>query len=103
MKINWSPRVGAEPIRTLSVKGQAITINGEVFDFGPMDDGSVLPREAIQSEFIAGDVFRHGSQIELTLYANYMDDFLASREVKFANETPTVVSAGTVRVPGAEQ
>ncbi len=55
--------------------GNALTVNGEVFDFSPMTDGSTLPRAAISSQWFAGDVEMQNGELTLTLLlplpANY--------------------------------
>ena len=47
--------------------GSSIVVNGETFDFSPMDDGDTLPLSAIQSEWLAGDVYKSGGELTLTL------------------------------------
>lgn len=42
-------------------------INGEVFDFSPMQEGSILPCVAIHSEWFAGDVEMNGGELVVTL------------------------------------
>lgn len=66
IKINLSPQV-RDGTLTVSVSGTSITINGQTFDFSQLTDGSILPRDAIASEFIVSDVTRSGNIIELTL------------------------------------
>ncbi|MNC46029.1 hypothetical protein D3C75_950240 [compost metagenome] len=68
MKINLNPQFRDEA-NTLSVAVSAdiIVINGEIFDFSPLTEGSTLPRAAITSEWITGDITRKDGQIELTL------------------------------------
>lgn len=43
---------------TLEKQGDVLIINGEAFDFSPMDSGDTLPRSAITSQWIVGDVDR---------------------------------------------
>lgn len=66
MNINLSPLWNAA---TLVVRkaGDALTINGETFDFSPLPDGAVLPAGSISSEWITGDVRRVNGKLELTL------------------------------------
>lgn len=47
--------------------GNILLVNGEPFDFSPMDDGDTLPRTAIQSEWFAGDVNKINGKLTLTL------------------------------------
>ncbi|WP_238349241.1 hypothetical protein [Pseudomonas putida] len=50
-----------------SLSGEALTLNGEVFDFAPLEDGATLPQEAIISKWIAGPVERVGGELRLTI------------------------------------
>lgn len=43
---------------TLARAGDALVVNGVRFDFTPLPAGGVLPREAIGSEWFAGDASR---------------------------------------------
>ncbi|MDS1141711.1 hypothetical protein RE432_14815 [Pusillimonas sp. SM2304] len=38
--------------------GDALIVNGETYDFGPLPNGATLPSEAIDCPFILGDVER---------------------------------------------
>ena len=66
MQITLSPARRDTPL-TLSRTGDALTINGEVFDFTPLPDGATLPREAIASDWFAGPVERVDGTLHLTL------------------------------------
>lgn len=57
MKIEFSPVAGLPPL-SLSRAGDTLTINGEAFDFSGLPAGATLPRVAIASDWIAGDVTR---------------------------------------------
>ena len=54
---------------TLSVfrAGNVLTVNGEVFDFASMPEGSTLPQAAISSIWFDGDVDMHDGELTLTL------------------------------------
>ena len=43
--------------------GESLIINGEIFDFSPLNEGDTLPHEAVQSEFICGDVTRKNGNL----------------------------------------
>ena len=47
MKINLSPQVRTDTL-VVSKSGDALTINGIVYDFAPLTEGSTLPVEAIE-------------------------------------------------------
>lgn len=94
-EINWCPvRRNAE--LTLSAQGDALTINGEVFDFTPLPDGDTLLRDGVACEWLASDVERIGDVINLTLILPHGAN--APQETKFPQ--PVTVSAdGPVPVP----
>ncbi|MEF9946782.1 MAG: hypothetical protein RR800_00315 [Comamonas sp.] len=52
---------------SLAVKGDAILINEEVFDFSRLQDGDTLPCEAIASQWFAGDVKRVDGVLHVAL------------------------------------
>ncbi|WP_095093828.1 hypothetical protein [Pseudomonas sp. Irchel 3A5] len=47
--------------------GSILTVNGEVFDFGPVTVGATLPEDAITSVWFAGDVENIDGELTLTL------------------------------------
>jgi len=47
--------------------GDVLTINGVVYDFGPLPDGATLPREAVECDWLASDIERIGGVLHLTL------------------------------------
>lgn len=55
--------------------GNTLELNGEIFDFTPMPDGSTLPLSAITSHWFAGDVEVINGELVVTLIlpnpANY--------------------------------
>ena len=66
MKIFLSPQRRDD---TLSVVrcGDLLVVNDEPFDFSAVEEGDILPRSAIASEWFAGDVTRVNGELELTL------------------------------------
>lgn len=52
---------------TLHRAGDVLTINGTAYDFGPLPAGAILPRSAVNCEWLASDVTRIGGRIHLTL------------------------------------
>lgn len=66
MQISFSPRRQDKPL-TLEKQGDALTINGELFDFSPLPDGATLPREAVTCDWLASDVARIAGEIHLSL------------------------------------
>ena len=47
--------------------GDVLTLNGEAFDFGPLQEGDVLPAEAIASDLFAGTVKRIDGVLQISL------------------------------------
>lgn len=94
MKIAFKPLRSDEPI-TLSVQGDVLTINGEPFDFGPLAEGAVLPRDAVDSALLASDVVRRAGQIELTLILPHGP--FAPSETRFP--APIEATEGPIALP----
>lgn len=80
MKITLSPQ-RREDTLTVSKQGDMLTINGQSYDFSPMPDGSTLPADAIDCEFIAGDVERIDGVLHITLILPHGPD--ASEAARF--------------------
>ena len=57
MKLTFSP-VRMDITLTATVAGDVLVLNGEALDFGPLPAGAILPRDAIDSPWIVGDVTR---------------------------------------------
>lgn len=52
----------------VSRTGDCITLNGVAFDFTPLAEGDLLPREAIGSDWFAGDVLRINGVLHFALF-----------------------------------
>lgn len=66
MKIFMSPQ-RRDDIVSYQRSGDVIIVNGEAFDFSKVEEGDVLPREAIKSEWFSGRVTRVNGELELNL------------------------------------
>lgn len=66
MKIILSPQRRDDTV-TYQKAGDVLTVNGEVFDFSKVEEGDVLPKEAIKSEWFSGDVTRISGELQLSL------------------------------------
>ena len=66
MQINLTP-VRCDDTLSLACRGDVLVINGVDYDFGPLPEGAVLPRDAVACEWLASDVTRHGGVLHLTL------------------------------------
>lgn len=66
MKVTLSPQ-RRDDIVIYQKSGDTLLVNGEGFDFSKLEDGDVLPREAIKSEWFSGDVTRVDGELWLSL------------------------------------
>lgn len=95
MKINLSPQVRNGTL-SVSKSGDALTINGVVYDFTPLTEGSTLPAAAVDCEYIVGEVKREDGDIELTLLLPITAT--ASEAARFPQPI-TVINDGEVALP----
>lgn len=93
--INLSP-VRLDVELSASVSGKVVTLNGEAFDFGFMQDGDMLPADAIDTDFITNSVKCADGAIHLTL--NLPHGANAPHETRFP-EPITVTTSGPVNLP----
>lgn len=75
-----------KPIRwdaelSVSKAGDALTINGKIFDFSPLQDGQSLPYEAVDCEFVVGTITRQDGTLIVSLLAPHAAD--ASEAARF--------------------
>ena len=54
-----------EQAMSLSVAEDVLFIDGQAFDFSPLEDGAVLPREAAGSDLIVADISRASGEIHV--------------------------------------
>ena len=66
MLINLSPQVSGKKL-VVTKKGDALTINGVSLDFTQLPEGGVLPRSAVNCDFIVGSVIRVDGDLVVTL------------------------------------
>lgn len=64
MKVTLSPQ-RRDDIVNYQKSGDTLLVNGEGFDFSKLEDGDVLPREAIKSEWFSGGVTRVDGELWL--------------------------------------
>jgi hypothetical protein len=85
-----------EPL-VASLKGDVITVNGDEYDFGPLEEGDVLPSGAIDSQYFTSEVSRINGVIQLTLVLPH--EFDAPESMTFPK--PLDVGDGPVPIPVA--
>jgi len=66
MIITLSP-TRSDAALTLHRAGDVLTLNGVAHDFGPLPEGAVLPRDAVDCPWLVSDVTRIAGRIRLTL------------------------------------
>lgn len=98
MDINLIP-TRADRAFTLEKRGDVLVVNGEDFDFTPLPEGGLIPREAIESDWFAGDVERIGGELRLTLLLPHGAN--APEETRFPVPV-RVVDDGPIALPPFE-
>jgi hypothetical protein len=68
MHITLSPQRRDDAL-VISKSGDALTINGVVYDFSVIPDGASLPASAVDCPFIVDDIERISGVLHLTLIA----------------------------------
>jgi len=96
MIIDLSPVRSDKPVPEVVYSKDALTINGQVFDFGPLPDSATLPAAAVDSDWIVGEVERIDGEIHLTLMLPHGPN--PSHAVAFP-EPIRVIRAGAVKLP----
>lgn len=97
MIINLSPIFSSEPALVLSVKGDALYVNGDEFDFSPLQPGYSLPADAIDSVWFAGPVSKDAHGV-LTVTIRFPHPMDADESMRFPVPI-TVTDDGPVALP----
>ncbi|UMZ13298.1 hypothetical protein I9018_06230 [Pseudomonas sp. MPFS] len=98
--IRFSPiaSTALEPLKSLSVKGYVITLNGEVFDFTELQPGYQLEQVDIESDwFVDRAVMSLDGVLSVAILMPY-DEATATDAIRFP-EPVTVTAAGPVDIP----
>jgi hypothetical protein len=66
MRIKLIPQRRGDVLEVVK-QGKILTVNGQIFDFNPLAEGSTLPRQAINSIWFAGDAEMVDGEVILTL------------------------------------
>jgi hypothetical protein len=99
MKLLFSPQ-RRDDVLTISKSGDALTVNGVTYDFTPLADGATLPREAIDCEWICGDVSRVNGELVIPILLPHGPNPPHARAFP---EPITVTANGPIALPGGEQ
>lgn len=97
MNLQFSPMRRDDSL-VLERQGDILIINGEAFDFSPLEEGQTLPGDAVNSPWITGPVSRHEGQLVLTVLLPHGPD--ASPE-QLSPTSLEVTSDGLVTLPGS--
>lgn len=67
MKISFFPQRRSETLTLEKTSGDRLRVNGELFNFNPLQDGDEIPAGEIPCEWIVGPVERADGEICLTV------------------------------------
>lgn len=95
MKLLFSPQRRDDTL-TLSKSGDALTINGVPYNFSQLTEGATLPREAVDCEWICGNVERVNGELEIPILLPHGPD--APEETRFPAPLE-VVADGEIELP----
>jgi len=96
MNIVFSPVRLDRPLPTVVYSKDALTIDGQLFDFGPLPDGATLPASAVDSEWFTDCIERVNGEISLTLMLPHGPN---PPDVVAFPEPIRVTKAGAVKLP----
>ena len=96
MKISFLPQRRPETLTLEKTSGNRLRINGELFNFNPLEDGDTIPEGSIPCDWIVGPVERINGEVCLTVILPHSPN--PSRAVAFPE--PIIVSDdGPITVP----
>lgn len=94
MKITFQPQ-RQDGTYEASVLGDILTVDGVSYDFSPLEEGAILPKDAVDLLWLASDVTKEKGQISLALILPISVDATdASRFPK-----PIILEDGPVEFP----
>lgn len=96
MRISFCPQRRDDALTLEKTSGDRLRINGELFNFGPLADGDLIPEGAIPCDWIIGPVERVDGQVCLTLILPHGPN--PSEAVAFP-EPITITEDGPILVP----
>ncbi|WP_339518992.1 hypothetical protein [Pseudomonas proteolytica] len=67
MIIKFNPVFSSDEL-SIKKHGDALTINGELFDFRDLPEGAELPAHAVDCKFVSGTVTRINGDLVITLF-----------------------------------
>lgn len=100
MRISFSPQRRDDALTVEKSSGDRLRVNGELFNFNPLNDGDVIPAGVVPCEWLLGPVERVDGEIHLTLILPHGPN--PSHAVAFP-EPITVTEDGLIDVPADEE
>lgn len=98
MIINFSPQRRDDAL-VLEKQGDTLIVNGDQFDFSNIPDGGTLPADAVDCEFIVGEISRINGELYLTILLPHGPN--APESARFP-EPIQVSNDGPIQIPGGE-
>lgn len=99
MIIRFSPQRRDDTLTLEKTSGDRLRINGELFNFNPLEDGGTIPADNIPCDWIAGDVERIDGEVHVTVILPHGPN--PSQSVAFP-EPITVTEDGAIAIPADE-
>lgn len=65
--LTLAPQVSLRPALTVEVAGETLIVCGDEIDLAPLEEGDILPVEAVDHPSIADKIRREGGVIHVTL------------------------------------
>lgn len=96
MIISFSPQRRDDALTLEKTSGDRLRINGELFNFNPLEDGDTIPAGAIPCDWIVGPVERVEGEVRLTVILPHGPE--PSQVVAFP-EPITVTDDGPIDIP----
>ena len=99
MRISFSPQRRDDTLTLEKTSGNRLRINGELFNFDPLQDGDSIPAGEVPCELIDGPVERIDGEVRLTVILPHGAN--PSQAVAFP-EPITVDEDGPIAIPHDE-
>lgn len=96
MRIMFSPQRRDDTLTLEKSNGDRLRINGELFNFNPLEDGDTIPAGAIPCKWIVGPVERIDGEVHVTVILPHGPN--PSQAVAFP-EPIAVTDDGPIEVP----
>jgi hypothetical protein len=99
MRISFSPQRRDDALTLEKTSGNRLRINGELYNFDPLQDGDSIPEGEVPCDWIVGPIDRIDGEVRLTVILPHGAN--PSQAVAFP-EPITVTEDGPIAVPHDE-